>query len=298
LGREYVTHGLDDAWDKLRWARHHFENLRPEIEAFEERDSHTISVDIHADVGEYVFYVHGLEIPDEDWGLVIGDCLHNARTALDYLMVRLAALVTGKEPRDTGNVQFPIYSDPKRFAGAVGELRKHPAFSGYLARIEELQPFNNGNPSIWGTGEFGLPVFHGVPALLDRLSVLDNIDKHRVVHAAWLGTAWHRSPGLQLPAEFKSLGGTTTGGPLEDGAEIGRQQFEVPLPFEWHPDEMDMKRCFPIEVAIDQPLPMKGVLEVLPLCLWSVEAVLNLFRPVFEEPRRPPPPVTTMPWPS
>ncbi len=141
---------LDDAWDKLRWAKKHFEVLRGQIEPFEQRDAHRISVEVDVERGEYKFYVSGLEDPDPDWGLLIGDCLHNARTALDYVMVRLWAQTTGQDPRDVGNVQFPIYDDPGEFASKVGRLRKNLPFSGYLARIEELQPFNAFNPSVWG----------------------------------------------------------------------------------------------------------------------------------------------------
>jgi hypothetical protein len=89
---------LDDAWAKLEWARKHYERLRPDIEAFEKRDGHTITVEIDPDTGKCVFHVHGLDTPDPDWGLHIGDCLHNARTALD-LMVRLVAFIRGEEPR-------------------------------------------------------------------------------------------------------------------------------------------------------------------------------------------------------
>jgi len=66
-----------------------------------------------------VFHVHGLDTPDPDWGLHIGDCLHKARSALDHLMVRLVAFIRGEEPRDVSVVQFPIHSDPTRYEGAV-----------------------------------------------------------------------------------------------------------------------------------------------------------------------------------
>ena len=238
---------LDDAFDKLRWARQHFEVLRSQIEPFEQRDTHRFVSEVNADTGEYVFYVHDLDLPDPDWGLRIGDCLHNARTALDYLMVRIVALITGTEPRDIETVQFPITNDPTKFASLVGGLRKqHQAFSGYLARVEELQPFNDGNPSIWGSSpRMGwVPHFHGLPTALDRLSRLDNIDKHRVVHAAWLGHAWHRAPSISdfAPEGFHSLGGSMCGGSLEDGAEIGRWPFRTPLPRNWEPKQMDMQR--------------------------------------------------------
>jgi len=288
---------LDDAFDKLRWARHHFEVLRSEIEPFEQRDTHRFTFEVDADAGEYVFHVHGLEPPHADWGLRIGDCLHNARTALDYLMVQLVALATGDEPRDVRTISFPVETERAKFARRVERLREdHPALSGYLTRIEELQPFNVGNVSIWGTGGHGWPLIHVLPPALQRLSALDIIDKHRVVHAAWLGHAWHRAPSISsfAPEGFTPGAGSMGMGPLEDGAEIGRWRFHIPLPEKWEPEQMDMKRAFPLEVAFDEPHPSKGVLEILPFCLWGVESVLRLFEPVFTR-HAPPLPVTAIP---
>jgi hypothetical protein len=152
---------LDDAFDKLSRAKHHFETLRREIVPLEQRDTYTIGFEVDADAGKYTFYVHGLDAtPKPDWGLVVGDCLHNARTALDYLAVRLIALVTFQDPRFIEAIQFPIYDDPGKFKSSapVAEMRKHASFSGYLARIEELQPFNRGNASLWGTQPQSGPV--------------------------------------------------------------------------------------------------------------------------------------------
>jgi len=133
-----------------------------------------------------VFHVHGLDTPDPDWGLHIGDCLHKARSALDHLMVRLVAFIRGEEPRDVSVVQFPIHSNPTRYEGAVSSLAKEPLLSGYLACVKEPQPFNNRNPSIWGytnLGETavwplgGPPNFSPLPNAVDHLSKLDNVDK-------------------------------------------------------------------------------------------------------------------------
>jgi hypothetical protein len=316
LGREYVTHGLDDASDKLRWAKHHFETLRRQVEPFEQRDTHRISCKINADVGEYVFYVHDLEPVKADWGLMIGDCIHNARIALDYVLERLWANVTGLDPADIEDIEFPIRSvkigsnasetDIEKawthardsFKSAAAKFGKEPGFSGYLATIEQLQPFNSQNPSIWGTQEWGtirIPRTAALPNALDRLSRLDNVDKHRVPHAVWASIDVFGSPPIDqfAPEGFKSLGGERTAGPLENGAKVGSWQFETPLPFEWEPDQMDMKRCFPLQVAFGDPSPFQGVLEVLALCLWGVEAVLTIFNPVFES-GQPPLPVTAI----
>lgn len=326
--REVSTPSLHDAFDKLRWAEQHFEVLREQIEPFEERDSHTVSAKVDVDAGEYVFYVHDLEPVDSDWGLMIGDCVHNARVALDYLMVRLWALVTGQDVRSIERVTFPIVfpklPDPiesdeqvtrtftaarEEFSSATGKYRKNPLFSGYLARIEELQPFNQGNPSIWGPPSFSSggeiivagPHYHPLPVALERLATLDIIDKHRVVHAAWIGVdnwrAMLKEADIAFPREFKQKGSSTGFEPLRNDAELGRVQFEAPLPFEWHPDQMQMKRSFPLHVAFDRPLPGNGVLEVLSFCLWGVASVLALFGPVFTD-SKPPLPVTAIPNPS
>lgn len=290
-------HELDDAWLKLWWARQNFDAIDYLVEAFEKEHAHCISVDVNAETGTYTFYVHGLRRPSEDWGLRIGDCLHNTRTALDYLMVQLVARVTGRPPREIERIQFPIYDDPGRFAGAVAEVRKEPLFSGYLARIEELQPYNATNPSIWGVrprGQGGKPQPHPLPTALARLSTLDNVDKHRVIHATWLGVAFEGATFLEPPEGFKDLEYRMHLGPLEDAAKVGHVKFETPLPCEWEPEQVDMKRAFPIQVAIDEPGRMQGVRELLPFCMWGAERVLGLFAPVFEA-NAPPLPVTAEP---
>lgn len=289
---------LNDAWEKLRWAKHHFETLRPQIEAFEQRDTHTFSYKVHPDQGQYTFYVHGLEIVDPDWGLVIGDCLHNARTALDYLIVRLDALVTGTDPKDVHTIGFPIYEDPQDFASRVGKLRKDPALGPYLTRIEELQPFNNGHPAIWGTVKYGptqTTKLRLLPAALDRLSKLDNLDKHRIVHAAWLGGVFHAYPFPGIPEDFYFEGSGHGMGPFEDGAEIGHLRFTAPLPHTWEPSQMDMQRHFRLQVSFAEPHGQNGVLEILPFCLWGAETVLRLFDPVFSHGQPPLPAAAAIP---
>jgi hypothetical protein len=278
---------LDDAWNKLRWANKHFDVLRNQIEPFQQRASHNIRVEVDLDAGRYEFYITGLEVPDPDWGLMMGDCIHNARTALDYLMVRLWALVTEQDPKDVARIQFPIHDEPDKFASAVAVLRREPRFSDYLAHIEMLQPFNNWNPTIWDLAHGQQPPTF--PTALGRLSLLDNLDKHRVVHATWNGVksgGWF-TIGADAPEDFKPIGGSTRIEPLEDGVQIGHYLFEAPLPGEWTPTQMQMKRYFPIQVAFPGPWPFNGVLEVLPWCLWGAETVLTIFAPVFERGMRP-----------
>lgn len=297
-----MDYTLNDAEDKLRWAIHHFEILRPQIEAFEKRDAHTFTVEANREEGKYTFYVHRLEPVDPDWGLVLGDCIHNARTALDHLMAQLYAAVTSQDPRVVKRIQFPIATRREDFRGLPGvtEADKLLQFSGYLTRMEELQPYNTHNPSIWRmVNDEGLwrPPYP-IGGALDQLSKLDIIDKHRVIHAVWTGVSLMGGIAAPdcWPAEFEKIGGGPGWKPLVDDAEVGHWQFKTPLPSDWEPSQVDMKSSFPIEVSFDQDVLPKPVLVMLPLYLWAVGQVLRLFEPVFAG--GPPLPVTAIQQPS
>jgi hypothetical protein len=297
-----VALSLDDARDKVRWAKHHLDELRPQIEAFEQRDNHTISGQIDADAGVYRFFVQGLEPIDPDWGLRIGDCLNNARSALDFLMVRLISRVLGTDPIEIRD-GFPIAETPGDFR-VRKELRELLAFTGYLTRIEELQPFNEWNESIWGLGPFGgsLKPILTVPEALRRLARLNNIDKHRTLHPAWIGgTLDFRTVIAAIPRDLmigdpnQSGGGLVSSqgeiGPHVDGAQVGSLYFRTPLPYVWEPSEVDMNRYFALKVSFADARVFEGVLEQLSFCIWGVESVLNIFDPVFTH-GDPPLPVT------
>ncbi len=291
---------LDDALDKLRRAMHHFEIAKPKLEALEDQDAHTIRLKLDVDTGEYSFHVYDLEEPDPDLGLIVGDCVHNARASLDYLMVRLYSLVSGETPGLVKNVQFPISKDPQSFKDAVKCFSQYQLAKGYIARIEELQPYNNGNPSIWGLRPGTMmPAIHALPNALDRLSTLDNIDKHRIVHAVWGQVDIMRSirsGGLIPPADFELIDQSISTAALKNGAQVGYLVFKTPLQSEWNPSEVDMKRAFPIQIALGEWPELYSAFTILAACLWGVESVLSLFEPVFAR-YDPPLPVTTIPNP-
>ena len=281
---------LDDAWLKLRWAEQNYGVLSREIKALDERNAHRISVEVDRDAGEYVFRVHDLPDLDPTWGLRIGDCLHNARCALDYLMVSLVALGTGRKPQEIDDIEFPVWPTSKQFNSDIGNWKKpeYQMLAGWLARAEELQPYNAGNPSIWGWSEdgFGEESMPRLPLGLDRLNHLDNIDKHRCVLRPWHGPKlWGGSLGA--PPEFRFTGSSRPMDPLVEGAEAGRVRYETPLPFDWVPDQVDMKRNFPIQVSFAEPSIDKSVVRILAWCLWSARATLEIFEPVFTH-RKPP----------
>ncbi|HEY8224238.1 MAG TPA: hypothetical protein VIG25_03095 [Pyrinomonadaceae bacterium] len=98
--------------------------------------------------------------------LVVGDCIHNLRSAMDHLVLQLAILnntFAGAEKRTS----FPVCLTPEAFKRSV----KHdiaPFISPTaLAVIEKYQPYRTHTPAEMSP--------------LWILSQLDIIDKHRVI---------------------------------------------------------------------------------------------------------------------
>lgn len=159
------------------------------------KGSHTY--DVHARIRELP--------PGDDWALLVGDSVHNFRSALDHVAWQLALLTTATPANRT---QFPIFRDPARF-GAEGLVRQARDIDAqHHPTIEGFQPFRAQE----GPDESALWLLHE----------LDNADKHRilnvVVHAFRIQAVgvWDRSAGgRQRIYEFNSPA------MLQDGQLIG-----------------------------------------------------------------------------
>jgi hypothetical protein len=111
-------------------------------------------------------------VPDIDpaWPLIAGDCLHNARSALDHLAVQLVIVSGGTPTRKTA---FPIQHPADAFI-APGIT------NGIQSVVNSVQPGRSGDD----------PKRNWLAILKD----LDNLDKHRqlvVVAGATAGVGIH-----------------------------------------------------------------------------------------------------------
>jgi hypothetical protein len=106
---------------------------------------------------------------DPSLPLIIGDCIHNLRSALDHLVYQLA-LKNKSVKKFADKTFFPIYLTDTKFDDRVEKLVK-PFISGpALTKIKECQPYSA----------------YDVPDESDIwvLSQLDILDKHRLLLVA------------------------------------------------------------------------------------------------------------------
>jgi hypothetical protein len=118
--------------------------------------------------------------PLEQWGLVLGECIHNLRSALDNLAYALARLQQDP-PARPGRIAFPIFKDRQQFlSNGKQNIDQLPTVAA--GRIEQLQPFQRDDPND--------PTTPDQDPLL-QLQWLSNTDKHRVPTVALVSiTEW------------------------------------------------------------------------------------------------------------
>ncbi len=154
---------FNGALQKLNRAKAHLNALDADLNA--EGGPYRLTVEPDAERGYYL--VKAIRVREtNDWALLLGDFLHNVRSALDHMVWQL---VLANDERPSRSNEFPIAVDPgwfdrkaKRYLAGVHD--------DAIAVIRSLQPFR-----VSDEGKRKLD-----PLWL--LNELENVDKHRLVH--------------------------------------------------------------------------------------------------------------------
>jgi hypothetical protein len=164
---------------KLDRANVHLETLHSEVQAFRKRQPYRIEGEFDAERSGYVFCLHIVERPPIRWGVLIGELVHNARSALDNLIWELV-LLNGKQPGRWNSYPVCDSGTKETFLREIRRPRKGKRPAGKLhgvsdeacTIIEQTQPYNGG--------------------LCQRLTALDalwNMDKHRFLMPMFISIA-------------------------------------------------------------------------------------------------------------
>lgn len=120
---------------------------------------------IHQERRQITLFADVKKTCPEIWGVLIGEFVHNLRSALDHLVWELVIHATG-DPPTSKKTQFPIFQTPEGY-----ESRSEPYIRGVSSAAEAMiratQPFNALEPAknpLW------------------MLHELSNFDKHRTLH--------------------------------------------------------------------------------------------------------------------
>src|SRR3989304_6763196 len=109
---------------KLRRAKEHYGTLESEINIWGKQQANIGQLNIRRDGSWYVVISDPMPtIPNARFSVIVGDILHNIRSALDHLVWQLV-LRDGHEP--TTRNEFPIYESRDKFFEEVKFRKKKP----------------------------------------------------------------------------------------------------------------------------------------------------------------------------
>jgi hypothetical protein len=223
---------------KIARAREHMEALDQGIERFLEAEPYEVSRVLHGEgrIHEYVLTRY-TDAP-EDFGVIIGDAVHNLRSALDHVAFTLAkagadsAGVTMTLQEET-RIQFPICSTADDFKQQLGRGRLKYVESNLQTLIELYQPYRT-------------RASHPERSVLGALARLNNTDKHHTLAT----TSYVVSETLNaLPAGIDRPIIETPPNVWELGTVFTRYTFSRPLP------DVHMHGPAEFSIAIDDAWP-------------------------------------------
>jgi hypothetical protein len=141
---------------KIRWANGHIYKIIDQYRAFLDSDLAEMSIERDGVTGKQVLKISDpTEFPPMI-ALIVGDAIHNLRTAFDYITVA----VTGKDwmALPVGKTRDDIVSKSNHYRAIKSS---NPRLADFI--LNEIQPYCGGKFMLW------------------ELSELDRIDKHRLI---------------------------------------------------------------------------------------------------------------------
>jgi len=194
----------------------HFNALRDDLKSFADDKPYRAVANHNADFTEHTLSVEFMDRSVfHDWGLMLGDCVHNMRSALDGAIYEVAIRESGIDPPpNERTLMFPITKDKDEFK-KHGQWRIKTLSDPIQAIIEFHQPYNRGSQPL-------------DRAFLWRLNEFDAADKHRTIRLTCLGLT--EGSGFLNVEAGDEISFTRTDGPLETGTPFLTITSEHPMP--------------------------------------------------------------------
>lgn len=234
-------------WLKWYRAKFHFEALNQMIERFYKPDSYTLYAKAYPDQGP-TLHVRNVRQPSLKVGVVVGDIVHNLRSALDHLVYELSRPPGGGE--SPSGTEFPIFLSGTDYKGngprdrSSGRYKIRAAKLGTKGIIEGFQPYHRrSDPDLFS---------------LWQLHELSTIDKHRLVHIV---TSAAKVTEVRIESSSWNIrygGYETFTGPLKEDSIIAR--FDVGK-LKDVPSTVDanLTANVQLDIAFDERGPAKSV---------------------------------------
>lgn len=138
-----MTHPLDSARKRIERAGKHLDDFIAEVEAYATREANNIRVE-YDEIRDQPNFILAPKSPRPDeFALIVSDCIHNLRAALDYVVYELAKL--DSRLSDPDGTQFPITIEDEFIKHRKARLKGKGPFAhlteAHVNAIEAYQPY-------------------------------------------------------------------------------------------------------------------------------------------------------------
>lgn len=147
---------------KIQRAKHHIADLNRQVKAYIAKGELSMVALRHPDRREATIFFETYPTLPPLFGLIIGDAVHNLRSALDLLVWQMVP----ESARAQRNVQFPIATQAKTddvYKHTIHSRQIHLAGENVVNALAAIRPYPGGDE------------------LLVGLNTLDIADKHRLI---------------------------------------------------------------------------------------------------------------------
>lgn len=147
---------------KIAWAKHHIMDLDGKVDAYSAQHPLRIFRSFDGKTSQ-VTYTVKTEIPmPDEIPLIIGDAIHNLRSALDLLVYELVGDKC-ETARQRGQIQFPFSKSSQSFGATIKTRQIHLAGEKVVKEFHNLKPYPGGNEKLYA------------------IHTLDITDKHKLI---------------------------------------------------------------------------------------------------------------------
>jgi len=239
---------------KVERARKHLRDLELARDNFINSKPYRLERESNLQTGYNIYRVFDIQTPSVEIGLIVGDVIHNLRSALDHLTYQLV-LRNGASP--TKQTAFPVFDDATKYTTGLAGKVKGIAQSAIDA-IDATEPYQGGKGA-------GFWVLH----------YLDIADKHHALLTTLINVtgASFTMPGF-WERGYRGVGGVSFpnfGKPLKDGDVVATREAE-----------MDNDMNLILDVAFTEPEVIEGraVIKTLQQLVDLVDNLIVSFKPL------------------
>ncbi len=142
---------------KIERAKQHILDLNTVLNDFLKTDFYTLGVEKDPQSGDYVLKFRIPQSLPEQIPLIVGDTLHNLRSAVDYVASELVRRANGP----TKYIKFPVRKTREEVEGALrkGDIKiAHPDVIACI--LDEIKPYKGGNDALLSLHEMDITDKH------------------------------------------------------------------------------------------------------------------------------------------